>query len=84
MLDFFRHMGQTSAAVIAVLLVLSVFVAGLRRQRVLSPLMLAAAICIIFFRIIGCARLAGYWHTNLPEAMYFELIPRAGEFAHPR
>ena len=57
---------------------------GLRRTRVMSPRMLAAAISIVFLAIVAYAHLAGHWHTNLPDALYFELIPRAAEFGHPR
>jgi polyferredoxin len=51
---------------------------------IVEPWTLAAAIGIIFIGIVGYARVAGYWHTNLPEALLFDLIPRAAEFAHPR
>lgn len=57
---------------------------GLRRHNtVVQPWALAVAITIIFLGIVGYARWAGYWHTNIPDAMYFELIPRASVFAHP-
>jgi polyferredoxin len=164
MMDFFRRMGQTTAIVLAVLVILSVFVknfwcrylcpygamtglvalvsptrirrnadacidcakcavacpAGLpvdtalsirsaectacmscvavcpavgaldlktglaRRYSVVEPWALAAAIAVIFLGIVAYARVAGYWHTNLPDALYFDLIPRAEQFAHPR
>jgi polyferredoxin len=57
---------------------------GVRRHAVVPAWALASAIGIIFLGIVGCARLAGYWHTDLPDAVLFDLIPRAGEFAHPR
>jgi hypothetical protein len=57
---------------------------GLRRHSVVPPWALAAGIAILFFGIVGYARLAGYWYTPIPDAMYMDLIPRAGEFAHPR
>jgi polyferredoxin len=37
----------------------------------------------LFLGVCACARWTGHWHTDLPERMYFELIPRAAEFAHP-
>jgi polyferredoxin len=43
----------------------------------------AAAMAVLFFGIIGYARLNGYWETNLPAQLYFELVPRAAEFSHP-
>jgi polyferredoxin len=42
-----------------------------------------AGILIVFLGIVAYARLAGHWHTDIPDAMYFELIPRAKEFGHP-
>lgn len=45
---------------------------------------LAAGVAIVFFGIVGYARATGHWHTDIPDAMLFELIPRAGEFGHPR
>jgi len=58
--------------------------AGLRRRIVLPPWALAAAIAVVFLGIVGFARAAGYWHTSLPDSLYFDLVPRASEFAHPR
>jgi polyferredoxin len=58
---------------------------GLGRQpSAVPPWALAAAIFIIFMGIVGYARVAGYWHTSLPDTVYFDLVPRASEFAHPR
>ena len=58
---------------------------GLRRRRaVMTPWMLGAAILLVFLGFVGFARVAGYWHTSLPDAVYFDLVPRAAEFAHPR
>jgi hypothetical protein len=49
-----------------------------------QPWMMATAILVLFLGIVGYARIMGFWHTDLPESMYFELVPRAAEFAHPR
>jgi polyferredoxin len=58
---------------------------GLRRRRaVVPPWALAASIAIVFAGVVGFARWSGYWHTSLPDALYFDLIPRASSFAHPR
>jgi polyferredoxin len=57
---------------------------GLRRHGAVPPWALAVAIAILFLGIVGYAQWAGYWHTDLPDAIYFDIIPRAGEFAHPR
>jgi polyferredoxin len=56
---------------------------ALPRKRVIQPWMVAAGIAIVFFGLAGYARMAGYWHTPLPDHIYFELIPRANDFAHP-
>ena len=58
---------------------------GLKRANAPVPAWsLAIGILILFVGIVGFARAAGYWHTDLPDALYRELIPRAAEFAHPR
>jgi polyferredoxin len=41
-------------------------------------------IAAIFLGIVGVARLNDRWHTRLPESVYFELVPRANQFPHPR
>lgn len=53
------------------------------RRRVLPAWALAAGIAIVFLGAVGYAQWAGYWHTHLPSDLYFDLIPRAHEFAHP-
>ena len=57
---------------------------GLRRHRAVPPWALAAAIVVIFVGIFGFARAAGCWHTALPDSLYFDLVPRAAAFTHPR
>lgn len=44
---------------------------------------LAAGVGIVFLGAVAIARTTGHWHTELPERIYFDLIPRAGEFSHP-
>lgn len=44
---------------------------------------MAAAIAVIFLGFTGYAQWSGYWHTNVPTNVYFELVPRANEFGHP-
>ncbi|MEK7408886.1 MAG: 4Fe-4S binding protein [Acidobacteriota bacterium] len=44
---------------------------------------MAAGIAVVFLGIVGYAQWAGYWRTDLPSQVYFDLIPRAHEFAHP-
>jgi polyferredoxin len=58
---------------------------GLSRKRAaVPPWALAVAIVLVFCGVVLYARVNGYWHTALPDDMYFDLIPRASEFAHPR
>jgi polyferredoxin len=57
---------------------------GLRRGRVVPPWALAAAVAIVFCGVVAFARWNGYWHTALSDDVYFDLIPRASAFAHPR
>jgi len=39
---------------------------------------------ILFCGIVAFAKLNGYWHTAIPDSLYFELVPHSSEFAHPR
>jgi polyferredoxin len=57
---------------------------GLRRRRVVPAWAVASGVLILFLGIVGYARAAGYWHTSLPDSIYFDLVPRAAEFEHPR
>jgi len=44
---------------------------------------MALAMAVIFLGTVGYARWSGHWETNLPDAVYSDLVPRAGEFQHP-
>jgi polyferredoxin len=58
---------------------------GVRRRRSPVPAWaIAAGVAILFCGMVAFARIAGYWHTSLPDSLYFDLIPRASQFAHPR
>jgi polyferredoxin len=54
------------------------------RHARLSPWSVAAVVAVIFLSVVGYARWRGYWETDLPDAVYFELVPNASSFAHPR
>ena len=43
----------------------------------------AAGITLIFVGVCGYARWTGHWDTQLPERVYFELVPHANDFEHP-
>jgi polyferredoxin len=55
-----------------------------RRHAFLSPWAVAAIVVAIFVGVVGYAQWRGYWYTNLPDEIYFELVPNAASFAHPR
>ena len=44
---------------------------------------LAAGVAAIFLGVVLLARLNGAWQTDVPDAVYFQLVPRAMEFIHP-
>ena len=53
-----------------------------RRTR-LSPTAIAAAIAILFFGLVAYAKMTGHWDTNIPRAVYMQLVPGANEATHP-
>ena len=53
------------------------------RTRAIPAWSMAAAIAIIFFGLVGYVKLSGHWNTQLPQQVYFQLVPRAGEQHHP-
>jgi len=53
-----------------------------RRRRV-GPWTVAAAIGVVLFGVVGYGYASGRWQAQAPDAVYRELIPRAGEFSHP-
>ncbi len=53
------------------------------RRRAVPAWAVAAGIAGVFLGLVGAARLAGRWHTELPAAVTFDLVPRAAELRHP-
>ena len=43
----------------------------------------AAGISVIFFGLLGWARVTGHWESHIPRHTYLELIPHAQELSHP-
>jgi polyferredoxin len=43
----------------------------------------AAGVAIVFFGIVGFAKTEGYWKSDIPQAVYRQLVPRANEASHP-
>lgn len=44
---------------------------------------MAGGIAALFFGCVLIAQWSGHWHTDLPQKVYMELVPRANEFVHP-
>jgi polyferredoxin len=44
---------------------------------------MAAGMAVLFLGVVGYAQHAGYWRTDLPSRLLFDLVPRAQEFTHP-
>jgi len=53
------------------------------RRRLLPAWQVAAGIAVIFFGLVGYAKLTDHWQTHLPQQVFFRLIPAANEQAHP-
>ena len=56
---------------------------SLCRRVEVKPWAIAAAAALLFFGVVGYAKLRGQWDSPIPEAVYQELVPRAAEYAHP-
>jgi ferredoxin len=48
-----------------------------------SPLVVAALLACIFFGATVYACATGHWQTNLPRAVYVDLVPAANQLSHP-
>jgi hypothetical protein len=44
----------------------------------------ATAIAVIFFGLVGYARITGHWDTPVADQVYRELVPSADSYGHPR
>jgi polyferredoxin len=64
-------------------LVLVVTAPTSRLRSVVPGWAMAAGIAIIFFGLVGYAKLSGHWETQLPKQLYFQLVPAANEQQHP-
>jgi polyferredoxin len=43
----------------------------------------AAGVAALFFGIVGFAKTEGYWKSDIPQAVYKQLVPHANEASHP-
>jgi polyferredoxin len=55
--------------------------AGLRR--VVPAWQLSAGIAVIFCGLVAYAKLSGHWQTQLPDQVFWELVPSADQQQHP-
>ena len=52
-------------------------------RRSVGPVAVAATLACIFFGIVLYAKVTGHWQTNLPQAIYLDLVPHANDASHP-
>lgn len=43
----------------------------------------AAGLAVIFFGLVGYAKITDHWQTRLPDAVFLKLVPAANEQSHP-
>jgi polyferredoxin len=56
----------------------------LGRRRRVPALAVATGVAALFLLVVGWAKVSGTWNGDVPEHVFFELIPNAERFAHPR
>jgi polyferredoxin len=56
---------------------------GLRTRRAIPAWTMAAGIAIVYFGLVGYAKITGQWNTELPQQVYLYLVPNANEQHHP-
>jgi polyferredoxin len=49
----------------------------------ISVWVMAAGIVALFFGIVGFAKTAGYWQSDIPDGVYRTIIPHANQARHP-
>jgi len=55
-----------------------------RPERVwVRPWAFAAGVAVLFFGIVGFAKAEGCWKSDIPQAVYQQLVPHANEASHP-
>jgi polyferredoxin len=52
-------------------------------RRAVASWQVAAGIGIIFFGLVGFARISGHWRTPLPDHVFLKLVPEADQQHHP-
>lgn len=56
----------------------------LARRRKIPAMHVAVGVLAVFLIVVGVARATGHWRSDVPESIFFDLIPHADELAHPR
>jgi polyferredoxin len=51
--------------------------------RKLSPLSILAGVAILFFGIVGFAKVTNHWRSDIPRSIYQDLVPKANGATHP-
>jgi NAD-dependent dihydropyrimidine dehydrogenase PreA subunit len=43
----------------------------------------AAGVAMLFFGVVGYAKISGHWKSEIPQGVYRQLVPHANEASHP-
>ena len=43
----------------------------------------AAGVAVLFFAVVGFAKTEGYWKSDIPQAVYRQIVPHTNEASHP-
>jgi len=52
-------------------------------RRPVPAWVMGAGVVALFVCAVAAARITGHWYSHVPDQVYQELIPRAGELSHP-
>lgn len=52
------------------------------QHRALRLEAIAAVLALLFFGLVGIARVTGHWQTNIPQDVYRQMVPHADEYDH--
>ncbi len=52
-------------------------------RRAVGPAAVTAILAYIFFGLVLFARATSHWQTDIPRAVYSDLVPRANQLTHP-
>ena len=52
------------------------------QRRALRPRVVAALLAVVFFGLVGAARVTGHWQTNVSREVYMDLVPNADRYGH--